>query len=139
MPKNRLLLNCAVEIFGTEFKSAYQIAFVHLRQLAMTLRAAIVTKTQVSQQAVYNWSYISAIRFFSALLVRFSDNSDLQLLQHPFFQIVLGVINLIPNHRYYPLRFHCIRALNDVAEATGTFVPVVSLILHVRAGATWPP
>eukprot|EP01094_Clydonella_sp_ATCC50884_P018054 TRINITY_DN3268_c1_g1_i1.p1 TRINITY_DN3268_c1_g1~~TRINITY_DN3268_c1_g1_i1.p1 ORF type:complete len:876 (+),score=396.46 TRINITY_DN3268_c1_g1_i1:69-2696(+) len=130
-PHNQLLMNCTVEVFGSDLKSAYQIAFVHIRQLAIALRTAIVTKTKVAHQAVYNWSFVNAIKFFSALLVRFVNNADLQMLQYPLIQVVSGVIHLIPTRRFFPLRFICVRALCDLAEATGTFIPVASHLLAV--------
>lgn len=38
---------------------------------------------------------------------------------------------MIPTARYFPLRFHCVRALNAMARATRAFIPVAPLVLEV--------
>ena len=43
----QFLQNCVIELFGVDLPTAYQHAFVFIRQLAMILREAINTKTKV--------------------------------------------------------------------------------------------
>ena len=38
---------------------------------------------------------------------------------------------MVPTARYFPLRFHCVRALNMLSRATRTFVPVAPFMLEV--------
>ena len=48
-----------------------------------------------------------------------------------FLLLFLFFRRLVPAARYYPLKFHCIRSLNMLAEATDTFVPVAPFLLEV--------
>ena len=38
---------------------------------------------------------------------------------------------LVPSARYFPVRLRCVKMLNCIAEATGTFIPVSSLLLDM--------
>jgi nucleolar complex protein 2 len=38
---------------------------------------------------------------------------------------------MIPTARYFPLRFHAIRSLNQLSRATRTFIPVAPMLLEV--------
>lgn len=43
----RFLSNCVIELLGVDLPTAYQHAFIFIRQLAMILRDALNTKTKV--------------------------------------------------------------------------------------------
>jgi nucleolar complex protein 2 len=57
--------------------------------------------------------------------------SELYPLVYPFVQICLSVMELMPNVRFYPLRFLCARLLNTVCRATGVYVPLAPHLLPV--------
>lgn len=39
---------------------------------------------------------------------------------------------MIPTSQYYPLRFHCLRMLINIAKESGTFIPVLPFLTEVR-------
>merc|ERR1719162_374141 len=45
--------NCVVEFYGLDLKTAYQHAFVYIRQVSLHLRSAILTKKKESLEKVY--------------------------------------------------------------------------------------
>ncbi len=57
--------------------------------------------------------------------------SELYPLVYPFIQVCVSVIELMPNVRFYPLRFLCVRLINQVSRATGVYVPLSPHLLPV--------
>jgi len=127
----QLMINCIVELFGLDFKAAYQTAFTFLRKVALLLRSALTKKNQKSFQDVYNWQVILTLRILGQLVSQFPKQGDIQLLVYPLTQIIIGVVRMIPTGRYYPLRFHCVRILNSISKSTKEFIPVSTLLLQV--------
>merc|ERR1711962_1335312 len=121
--------NSLVEMFSYNEAATYKQGFLYIRQLAITLRNAIVVKKKDSFQAVYNWQYISALQLWSQVV---SDlyGDVLKPLVYPVVQINLGVIKLIPAARYYPLRFHCVDSLNHISKKSGVYIPTATLVLQ---------
>lgn len=48
------MINCVVDLYGTDIEAAYQHTFVYLRQLAIYLRAALQQQSQSNVRAVVN-------------------------------------------------------------------------------------
>ncbi|KAJ6714096.1 NUCLEOLAR COMPLEX 2 AND RAD4-RELATED [Salix viminalis] len=123
--------NCVIELLGVDLPTAYQHAFVFIRQLAMILRDAITMKTKDSFRKVYEWKFMNCLELWTGAICTYSSEADLRPLAYPLTQIISGVARLVPTARYIPLRLRCVRMLNRIAASTGTFIPVSMLLLDM--------
>ena len=58
------------------------------------------------------------------------DKADqLRPLLYPLIQTTIGALKLVPTARYFPLRFHLVRALVQLSESTGVYIHVSGFIL----------
>ncbi|PPD99906.1 hypothetical protein GOBAR_DD03086 [Gossypium barbadense] len=137
----QFLANCVIELIRVDLPTAYQHAFVFIRQLAMLLRDALNMKTKQcsmshhsSQEAyrkVYEWKFINCLELWTGAICTYSSEADFRPLAYPLTQIISGVARLVPTARYFPLRLRCVKMLNRISAATGTFIPVSMLILDM--------
>ncbi|XP_069119498.1 nucleolar complex protein 2 homolog [Argopecten irradians] len=131
LPMINFMQRSMVEIFAIDMVRAYQYTFIYIRQLAIHLRNAITTKKQENCQAVYNWQFIHSLGLWVRLLSATHPNPVLEPLIYPLTQTLIGTIKLLPNSRFYPLRFHCCRLMTTLSQATGTFIPVLPFLLEI--------
>ncbi|RRT85417.1 hypothetical protein B296_00009966 [Ensete ventricosum] len=124
----QFLGNCVTELYGVEPPAAYQHAFVFIRQLAVILRSSL---TEKGTKKVYDWQFIFCLEVWTGVICAYNSEADFRPLAYPLTQIICGVASLVPTVRYVPLRLRCIRMLNRIAAATGTFIPVSSLLLDM--------
>ncbi|KAJ4980745.1 hypothetical protein NE237_031582 [Protea cynaroides] len=127
----QFLANCVIELYGVDLPTAYQHAFVFIRQLAMILREALNMKTKESYKKVYGWKFMSCLELWTGAICAYSSEPDFQPLAYPLTQIISGVARMVPTARYFPLRLRCARMLNRIAASTGMFVPVSFLLLDM--------
>lgn len=137
LPSINFMRRSLVEMFALDLNTAYQHAFLYIRQLAIHLRNAVILKKKDSYQSVYNWQYVNSIRLWVELLGATHNKPQLQPLIYPLVSIVTGAIKLIPTAQYFPLRFHCISSLITLAKQTDTFIPVLPFILEVLNSTTF--
>ncbi|KAL5835539.1 hypothetical protein ACOSQ3_015094 [Xanthoceras sorbifolium] len=127
----QFLSNCVVELLGVDLPTAYQHAFVFIRQLAMILRDAFNVKTKEAFRKVYEWKFINCLELWTGAICAYGSEPDFRPLAYPLTQIISGVARLVPTARYFPLRLRCVRMLNRIAASTKTFIPVSMLLLDM--------
>ncbi|XP_065203552.1 nucleolar complex protein 2 [Planococcus citri] len=123
------------EMFCMSDSISYNHAFLYIRQLAIHLRSAVITKKKDSIQAVYNWQFISSLQLWVDVLCKMYDKPQLNALVYPIVQIIIGCIKSIPTAQYFPLRFHCIRMLNKLSRETGVFIPTLPFVVEMFSAA----
>mmetsp|Transcript_12723 Transcript_12723/g.22899 ORF Transcript_12723/g.22899 Transcript_12723/m.22899 type:complete len:889 (-) Transcript_12723:251-2917(-) len=160
LPTLTFMGNCIVELYTLDYASAYQHAFVYIRQLALHLRSAMMKQTEETKSVVVCWQYMHCLKLWVAVLCAACGSSKaiakedgdgsaasnaklgggankddeanlLRSLVYPLTEIILGVCRLVPIARYAPLRLHCVRLLQQLAASTETFIPTTSLLLGV--------
>lgn len=152
LPTLTFMGNCIVELYTLDYASAYQHAFIYIRQLALHLRTALMKHTPESMAAVYCWQYIHCLKLWVAVLSASQKKNDsvdesssklgggagkdeeanlLRSLVYPLTEIIMGVCRLVPITRYVPLRLHCVRLLQQLAASTESFIPTTSLLLGI--------
>ncbi|KAL7468421.1 hypothetical protein ACHAXS_008660 [Conticribra weissflogii] len=68
LPTLTFMGNCIVELYTLDYASAYQHAFVYIRQLALHLRTALMKKSPETVSAVYCWQYVHCLKLWVAVL-----------------------------------------------------------------------
>ncbi len=144
LPTLTFMGNCVVELYSLDYYSSYQHAFVYIRQLALLLRTALLKKTPEAFQAVYCWQYVHSLKLWVAFLAstcqqnlkedfsgREEEVKHLRSLIYPLTEVIFGTIRLVPTTRYLPLRFHCVRLLQQLASAAEVYIPTTSILLDV--------
>lgn len=137
LPSINFMRRSLAEMFALDVNVSYQHVFLYIRQLAIHLRNAITLNKKESFQAVYNWQFVNSLRLWCELLACTTDKPQLQPMIYPLTSIIIGTIKLIPTAQYFPLRFHCIQALNILVKGTRTFIPVLPFITEVLNSNTF--
>ncbi|WRX23785.1 Nucleolar complex protein 2 - like 2 [Theobroma cacao] len=127
----QFLANCVIELIRVDLPTAYQHAFVFIRQLAMLLRDALNMKTKEAFRKVYEWKFMNCLELWTGAICAYSSEADFKPLAYPLTQIISGVARLVPTARYFSLRLRCVRMLNRIAASTGNFIPVSMLLLDM--------
>jgi nucleolar complex protein 2 len=141
LPTLTFMGNCIVELYSLDYHSAYQHAFVYVRQLALLLRSAMQNK---STEGVYCWQYLYSLKLWVAILSASAPAEDgalMRSLVYPLAEVILGTARLSPSPRNLPLRLQCVRMLHQLAASSETFIPTSSLLLDCLDFKEWylPP
>lgn len=121
---------CLVELFGIDMGASYTTAFSYLREMAIGLRAILVSKKQKDDiERIHNWSYVNRLRLFCKILGKYGSEDELRPLIYPYVQVSLGVMRVQPTPRTYPLRLHIASYLTEITKETGVFIPLIPHLL----------
>ncbi|OWZ22217.1 Nucleolar complex protein [Phytophthora megakarya] len=131
LPHHILMGNCVVELFGLDLSSSYQHAFVYIRELAIAVRKTITFPGPDSFKAVLNWQFFNQLRVWTAVVCAYPAENQLRALVYPLSQLLLAVVRLSSTLRFAPLRFHCVKLLQQLALATNSFIPTSPALLEV--------
>lgn len=141
LPTLTFMGNCLVELYSLDYHSSYQHAFVYIRQLALLLRSALQKKTPEAFQQVYCWQYIFCLKLWVAILAAAAPQDDGALMSsliYPLTEVILGVTRSCPSpSRHLPLRFHCIRLLQQLAASSETYIPTTLQLLDILNQKEW--
>ncbi|KAI8867410.1 Noc2-domain-containing protein [Ramicandelaber brevisporus] len=143
----------AVGLFGGDVRTAYQLAFVHIRQLAVNLRDAMDNSSNNGKDArykIYTWKFINALQFWTDVIDSHSevssssssnangktkrskdDSASLVALVYPLSQVLIGTIRLAPTVAYFPVRLHCTHMLNVLARRSNSLLSTLPFLFEV--------
>lgn len=136
-PAINFMRRSLTEIFTLDLNTSYQHCFLYIRQLAIHLRNAVTLQKKDSKQMVYNWQFIHSLKLWGSVLATTNNKQQLQPLIYPLVSITIGVIKLIPNAQYFPLRFHCVQILIELSTKTDTFIPILPFVVETLNSQTF--
>eukprot|EP01147_Barroeca_monosierra_P001800 gene1800-4904_t len=128
----RLFQTAVKELFLQDEQTAYQLAFIYIRQLAIYLRDAHCLKRPSAHQMVHSWQFISCLQLWTHVIadsMQHNTSSVMQTLLYPLIQVCLGAVSLLQTPRYFPFHFHLIRTMIFAMEKCHVFIPLSSAIL----------
>ena len=68
---------CVVELYGLDANTAYSHAFTHVKELAVLLRTALISKSADAFRDVYCWQTINCLELWARLLAAHADKQVL--------------------------------------------------------------
>ncbi|URD96064.1 nucleolar complex protein 2 [Musa troglodytarum] len=77
---------------------------------------------------IHSWQYINCISVWVEFVSCNFKNYDLQPLLVLIIEIIRGIAHLFSGPRYLPLRFKCVKILNQLSLSSGVFIPIASLL-----------
>ena len=126
-----IMKQCVVELYTLDLKSAYQCAFIYIRQLGVHVRNALKDKSKQALKQVCNFQFLSSVRLWASMIAN-SKSNELQPLCFPLVQIIVSCIRLSYSSCFFPFRLHCIELLVFLESSTNDIIiPVLPLILDM--------
>ena len=126
----RICQNCFVELLSFDRSQGYQLGFQYIRQLCLHLRNIRNKLTQDNIKQVYSWQFYNCMKLW-VLALTTASTSDLVLLVHPLVNLIVGVIRLSNNLKYFPFHIKAFELLTLINQKTGQFVPAAHYMLNV--------
>ena len=85
---------------------------------------------QDAVKAIYSWQYFNCVKIWVLATCQHKD-SELILLAHPVVQLLIGMLKLNGNLKYFPFHIKIFELLTMVNERTNEFVPCSQYLLQV--------
>jgi len=123
--------NSLVDLFGLDIGISYSSIFIHLRELAVTLKRAITSQGKEFRYLVENWQFVNQLRLYGMVLSSYPEKDQLRPLIYPYVQIALGVLNFSYSPNCFGLLFHCAHFLNDLMKHSNVYIPLASSLIRV--------
>ncbi|XP_018679723.2 protein REBELOTE-like [Musa acuminata AAA Group] len=124
----KFLMHSIVEIYSLDIQKSSQKVLVSVQQLASILRQALKIKKKEELKKIHSWQYINCISVWVEFVSCNFKNYDLQPLLVLIIEIIRGIAHLFSGPRYSPLRFKCVKILNQLSLSSGVFIPIASLL-----------
>uniref|UniRef100_A0AC34RLZ7 Uncharacterized protein n=1 Tax=Panagrolaimus sp. JU765 TaxID=591449 RepID=A0AC34RLZ7_9BILA len=123
------------ELTLMESSVAYEYAFVYIRQCAIHLRNATISKRKDLIKIIYNWQFVQCLYLWtqvasvlnSTRAISQEGGRLLRDLIYPLIHVIMGVMKAFNSHRYIPLKIHCLRMLLKIQINCQVYIPTLSL------------
>ncbi|GLE07111.1 hypothetical protein PINS_up017005, partial [Pythium insidiosum] len=123
LPHHVLLGNCVVELYGLDLRELVPARVrVHPRARHHAAQDHHVAEPR---------DFFNQLRVWTAVVCAYPDESQLRPLVYPLCQLLFAVVRLASTIRYAPMRFQCVKLLQQLAFATHSFVPTAPVLLEV--------
>ena len=128
-----LLLNGLVEVFSVNPTKGCERGTRYLRQMAAALQHVIKHPMKEQLRRVFNWQFISLLRFWAHLLTSQPANSPyIKELLFPFTSILSSCMDIFQvSPRYFPFHLHCVAIALELVEGRGCIMSISSVLLKI--------
>lgn len=116
------------ELCLLEPMSAYQNAFLYIREMAIKLRTMIQHRKIENTKQIYCKSFTNRLYLWSVVLNRSKNEENLSQLIYPLTQVIIGCCKYADTARLLPFRLHAIKCLLILNQKSRTFSPILRLI-----------
>uniref|UniRef100_A0A5S6QSH7 Nucleolar complex protein 2 homolog n=1 Tax=Trichuris muris TaxID=70415 RepID=A0A5S6QSH7_TRIMR len=108
----------------------YRHAFLFIRQLAISLRNATISKTENSAKLVQSWQFVQSVLLWCRVLALCPSEAALQPIRYPLVNVAFGCARLHQSQKIIPLILHICGGLLELSEQAHIFIPVHTLLLE---------
>ncbi|KHJ46813.1 clathrin adaptor complex small chain [Trichuris suis] len=126
----RFMQDTFAEVCRLNPRLTYRHAFLFIRQLAISLRNATISKTENSAKLVQSWQFVQSVLLWCRVLANCSDEAVLQPIRYPLIHVAFGCARLNQSQKIIPLIFHICQGLLELSEQAQMFIPVQTLLLE---------